>query len=117
MTVFEEIISGNSPATKVYEDEFTVAFYDKDPQSPVHILVVPKKKTKNIDEVDGKTVSDLIEATKKVAKKMGLDKSGYRLIINNGEDAHQNIPYLHIHILGGKKLSKTIHHDYTHTAM
>lgn len=117
MSVFEKIINGELPSIKIYEDDFTVAIHDKDPQSPIHILVLPKKKTKNIEELDDTTVAQLFDSVREVAKKMGLDKRGYRIIINNGEDAHQNIPYLHIHILGGTKLSKTIHHDYTRTAM
>lgn len=115
MSVFEQIINGTLPSNKIYENETVLAIHDKDPQSPVHILVLPKKKCKNIEDADSQTISDLFNAIKEITNKMGLNKSGYRVIINNGEDAHQNIDYLHIHILGGKKLSKTIHYDYTHT--
>lgn len=117
MTVFEEIIKGTAHANKIYEDEEVVAFHDKDPQAPVHILVVPKTKCVNLQDANGEILCGLLKGVQAVAKKMKLDESGYRVIVNNGADAHQNIPYLHIHILGGKKLSKTIHHDFTHTAM
>ena len=116
--VFEKIIDKEIPANIVYEDEWTMAFHDIYPQAPIHILVIPKKKgIKCFQEVDFDTMTHLTKAIKEVAKKLSLDKSGYRLITNNGKDAGQEIEHLHFHILGGGKLGHLNHKDETHKAI
>ena len=108
LTIFEKILRGDIPCTPVYEDEHTLAFKDLHPQAPVHVLVILKqKKFVNVSDAESKEDANLLGhllfAAKKVAEKMDIAKSGYRLIINNGADAHQTVAYLHCHVLGGRK--------------
>lgn len=104
--LFCNIIEGDIPSKKVYENDTVYAFEDISPQAPVHILVIHKTHIKNLDELDASNsnmMSDIFLAVKEVAKITGVDKEGYRIIINNGEAAGQVVWHLHIHILGGKK--------------
>jgi len=118
MNIFEKIIDKKIPANIVYEDEYALAFHDIDPQAPIHILVIPKKKgIKGIQDVDAATMGHLATAIQNVASELGLDKSGYRVITNNGDDAGQEVPHLHFHILGGNKLGHIHHQDNTHKSL
>ena len=108
--VFCEIIKGNIPSTKVYEDEFVTAFNDLNPQTPVHVLIVPKKhiaSANELTEADVETVGRVFIAAKKIAEQLGLE-SGYRIINNCGADAGQTVMHLHFHLLGGKQLSESM---------
>ncbi len=105
MTIFSKIISGEIPCNKVHEDNQFLAFHDINPKAPIHILIIPKKEYKNFQEVDPKIMGDMTRFIQDVAKLMGLDQSGYRLITNNGSDGGQEVPHLHFHLLGGAKLS------------
>ncbi len=103
--LFCNIIEGKTPSTKVYEDENVYAFDDINPQAPAHVLIVHKKHTKNIDELNRDNsgmMTDLFIGVKNVAAIKGIDKDGYRVIINNGPAAGQVIWHLHVHVLGGK---------------
>jgi len=104
MTVFHKIAKGEIPCNKVYEDEFTLAFHDINPKAPIHILVIPKLFATDLQDVDDNTLAHMHKAVKEVARLTGLDKNGYRLISNVGKDGGQEVPYIHFHILGGKKL-------------
>lgn len=106
--LFCKIIAGEIPSTKVYEDEFVFAFRDVNPQAPQHILIVPRKHMANILECDAETAAHLTEAVGKIARQEGLDKTGFRALTNCGEDGCQSVQHLHIHLLGGKKLSETM---------
>ena len=117
MSVFTKIINHEIPADRVHEDEHTLAFHDIDPQAPVHILVIPKKEIVDFQSLDSTTMGHLLKAVKEVAVKMGLDKSGYRVVINNGADAGQEVAHVHLHILGGTKLGHIHHQDRTHKDM
>ncbi len=102
--IFCKIIKGDIPAEKVYEDENVLAFNDINPNAKIHILVIPKKHIKDVDSLedeDHNTLGYIFKAMKKIAKDKGLDSSGYRIIVNNGKDAHQEVKHLHFHILGG----------------
>ncbi len=112
-TIFKQIIDGEIPCNKIYEDETTLAFHDIDPQAPIHILVIPKNEVRNIQEASADTVANCLNAIKQVATKLGLDKSGYRVISNCGKDAGQEVEHLHFHILGGTKLGHIHHKDTT----
>ncbi len=104
--LFCNIISGETPSTKVYENESVYAFEDINPLAPVHVLVVHKKHIKNIDELDennSSIMSEIFLAVKKVAQIKGTTEDGYRVIINNGSAAGQVIWHLHVHIIGGMK--------------
>ena len=108
--VFCEIIKGNIPSSKVYEDEFVTAFNDLNPQMPVHVLIVPKKHIASANDLvteDAELVGRVFLAAKEIAKKLGLD-GGYRLINNCGEDAGQTVKHLHFHMLGGKSMGEKI---------
>lgn len=106
--LFCKIVAGEIPSKKVYEDEMCLAFYDIEPQAPVHVLIIPRAHIGSVDEVNGENVnyvSHIFEIIPNVAKTLGLE-NGYRVITNCGEDGCQSVKHLHFHILGGKKLSE-----------
>ena len=105
--LFCKIISGKIPAKKVYEDEHTFAFEDIDPKAPTHILVVPKKHIVGLKEAsseDAETVGRCHLAAANIAKSRGIE-DGYRTVLNVGPGAGQSVFHLHVHLLGGRKLS------------
>lgn len=107
-TLFEKIISKEIPAHILYEDDLVIAFRDIKPAAPVHALIVPKKPIPRIAEAtsaDHAVLGHLLLKGAEVADKLGLSKSGFRLVINNGPDAGESVPHLHLHILGGRHLS------------
>jgi histidine triad (HIT) family protein len=106
-TLFERIIAREIPAAIVYEDEQVLAFRDIKPQAPIHVLVIPKKPIPRIGEAkpeDQQILGWLLLQAAHVAGQLGLSKSGYRLVFNNGPDAGEAVPHLHCHIIGGRKL-------------
>lgn len=106
-TLFEKIIAREIPATIVYEDELVLAFRDIKPQAPTHVLLVPKKPIPRIAEAkpeDQQVLGHLLLKAAEVAQKLGLGKSGFRLVLNNGPDAGEAVPHLHCHIIGGRAL-------------
>ena len=108
MCIFCEIIAGNIPSAKVYEDELVYAFRDINPQAPVHVLVVPKQHIPSANAINADNavvVASIFAAIPKIAASEGLT-NGYRVITNCGEDGCQSVQHLHFHILGGKKLSE-----------
>ena len=104
--LFCEIIKGEIPCTKVYEDEAVFAFRDINPQAPVHVLVLPKKHMANILECDGETMKALLDAIQKIAVQEGVAADGFRIVSNCGKNGAQSVNHLHIHLLGGKQLSE-----------
>ena len=105
--LFCSIISGEIPSNKVYEDENVYAFYDINPQAPVHILVIPKTHISGVGEIteqNSAMVARIFECIPKIAEKCGLT-NGYRVVSNYGSDACQSVQHLHFHILGGDQLS------------
>ena len=106
MTLFEEIIARQIPANIVYEDDYTLAFRDIHPQAPTHILVVPKRMIPRLDAATEADVEMLGRCLLTVAKVAAQAKLwGYRVVINNGEDAGQTVFHLHLHLLGGRPLT------------
>jgi len=106
-TLFEKIIAREIPAAIVYEDELVCAFRDIGPKAPTHVLIVPKKPIPRVSEsteADKELLGHLMVKAAEVARQLGIEKSGYRLVINNGPDAGESVPHLHCHILGGRKL-------------
>ena len=104
--LFCEIIKGNIPSSRVYEDDHCYAFRDIHPQTPVHILIVPKCHIPSADGVDSENslyVAKIFEAIPKIAAAEGL-ASGYRVITNCGEDGCQTVRHLHFHLMGGRRL-------------
>lgn len=109
MCVFCEIIAGNIPSTKVYEDDMILAFKDINPVAPVHVIVVPKEHIESANDVNGensKYVAHIFEKMPEIAKSQGI--SSYRIINNCGEDAGQTVKHLHFHLIGGVSLGEKI---------
>lgn len=109
MCLFCEIIAGNIPSTKVYEDDMILAFKDINPVAPVHIIVVPKEHMENanaVNENNSKYIARIFEKIPEIAKSQGVES--YRIINNCGEDAGQTVMHLHFHIVGGTKLGEKI---------
>ena len=105
--IFCKIIAGEIPSSKVYEDDHWFAFRDIEPCAPVHVLLIPKKHVKNIlamDEAVNADFSDFFLVVKKIAEQEGLTESGFRLVVNCGEQAGQSVFHFHAHIIGGKEL-------------
>jgi len=103
--IFCKIVSGELPNNSVAENDKFMAFHDLYPKAPIHILVIPKQHIDCFQETPPEVMAELTEFIQEVARKVGVDKSGYRLITNNGDDGDQEIHHLHFHILGGGKLN------------
>lgn len=107
MTLFEKIIRREIPAEIVWENDHALAFRDINPQAPVHVLIVPKRVISRLDEAtdaDLELLGHLLLAAQTVAKQLAISDSGYRVVINNGRDAGETVPHLHVHLLGGRPL-------------
>ena len=104
--LFCRIIAGEIPGNKVYENDKVFAFRDINPQAPVHVLIVPRKHMDNILECDAETAAALTEAVGVVARQEGVAETGFRVISNCGSDGAQSVNHLHIHLLGGTKLTE-----------
>ena len=108
MTLFEKIIAREIPAKIVWEDEDAIAFEDVNPQAPVHVLIVPKKVIPRLSaatESDRALLGKLLGVAGDLAKKLEIDKTGYRVVINSGPDAGESVPHLHVHLLGKRALA------------
>ena len=110
--IFARILRGEIPCDKVLETDHSLAFRDINPQTPTHILVIPKGAYVNMDDFSAKAsdaeMADFVRAVGDVARRAGVVESGYRILANNGEDAHQEVPHLHIHVFAGKNLGRMI---------
>ena len=108
--IFCSIVKGDIPSKKVYEDELCYAFLDIQPQAPVHALLVPKEHIPSVQaltEAQGPTVAHMLTVIPRIAEQLDL-ADGYRIVSNVGENGCQSVKHLHIHILGGRKLSETM---------
>lgn len=110
--VFARILRGEIPCKKVYEDQHVLAFEDINPQTPTHILVIPKGAYVSSDDF-GANASDaeiaaLLRAVSRVARDAGVAETGYRMLANHGRDANQEVPHFHIHIFGGRRLGAMV---------
>ena len=106
--IFARILRGEIPSTKVYEDEYALAFPDINPASPTHILVIPKGRYVSWDDFSSKAsdaeIAGFVRAVGKIARDAGLVASGYRLLANTGVNSNQQVPHLHVHIFAGRPL-------------
>lgn len=106
--VFAKIIRGEIPSQKIYEDEKVLAFHDILKAAPTHILVIPKGEYLDFSDFASKAksgeVAHFFQKVNEVARLVGAEESGFRLITNMGDDANQSVPHFHIHILAGKNL-------------
>jgi histidine triad (HIT) family protein len=106
--IFAKIIRKEIPAKIVFEDDRALAFRDIDAKAPVHILIVPKKDVARISEAvvaDEPLLGHLLTVAAEIARKEGIDGTGYRIVINKGAHAGETVPHLHVHLLGGRALS------------
>jgi diadenosine tetraphosphate (Ap4A) HIT family hydrolase len=110
--IFARILRGEIPTAKIYEDDHVLAINDINPQAPTHILVMPKGKYVSFDDFSAKAsdteITALVRATGQIARAAGVADSGYRLLFNHGPNSHQEVPHLHIHILGGRPLGPLV---------
>ena len=107
-TIFSKIINKEIPATIVYEDDEILAFEDVAPKAPIHILIIPKKEIStlnNITEEDAELIGKLVIVAKKIAYDKKIEKDGYRLVMNCNDFGGQTVYHIHLHLLGGRKLS------------
>lgn len=104
MCLFCKIINKEIPSNVILENENFLAFHDINPKAPVHILAIPKVHVDSFNELDPNTMSGMTSFIQEIAKIAKIDKSGYRVITNIGENGGQEVPHLHFHILGGAKL-------------
>lgn len=105
--IFCKIANGEIPSEYIYEDDYVVCVKDINPMAPVHLLVIPKKHIASANEFNEENslyAAKVFEAVAKITKKIGIDKEGYRVINNCGENGGQTVMHVHFHILGGKKL-------------
>lgn len=104
--IFCMIANGEIPTNKAYEDDKVIAFYDLEPQAPVHVLIVPKKHYESILAVpaeDSCVVGHMFQVASKLANELGIAEKGFRLVINTGKDGGQSVPHLHLHMTGGRE--------------
>ena len=110
--IFARILRGEIPCKKVYEDAFALAFNDIAPQAPTHVLVVPKGPYCSFADFSAEASEDeiasFIRAVGKIAKDLGLEASGYRLLANTGEHSGQEVPHFHVHLFAGRPLGRMI---------
>ena len=113
--IFAKILRGEIPCKKVYEDDHVLAFHDINPQAPVHVLLIPKGAyvswddfSKNAPDVE---IAAFVRAAGKIARDLGADKNGYRLLANTGIDGGQEVPHLHLHLFAGRKLGRMVGKD------
>lgn len=110
--IFAKILRGEIPNKTIYEDEHVLAFHDVFPKKKIHALIIPKGAYKNV-AIAGEKASDaelaaLLRAVPKVVDLLGIKDSGFRLITNNGEHGGQEVPHLHLHIVGGEPVGKMV---------
>lgn len=107
-TIFDKILAKQIPAQIVYEDQDVLAFKDISPQAKIHVLVIPKKKARNLTELrtwSPEEVGTFFIKVAHVADQLGLTSSGFRTVLNTGREGGQSVDYIHAHILGGESLS------------
>lgn len=110
--IFAKILRGEIPCNKILEDDWALAFHDIQPQAPIHALVIPKGPYVSMDDFSQNGSADEIagffRAVGTVARELGMTDDGYRMLANNGADAHQEVPHLHVHLFAGHDLGSMI---------
>jgi len=107
--IFCQIADGKIPSEILYQDEEVIAFRDINPTAPTHLLIIPKKhipSLAHLSQADLPLIGHMVNVANQLAKEEGVSENGYRLVINCGKDAGQEVPHLHLHLLGGRKLSR-----------
>jgi histidine triad (HIT) family protein len=106
--IFCQIVAGKVPSEILYQDEEVVAFRDINPQAPTHLLITPKKHIPSVAHLSRAQlplIGRMVDVANQLAKREGISETGYRLAINCGEWGGQQVPHLHMHLLGGRRLS------------
>ncbi|MCU0332765.1 MAG: histidine triad nucleotide-binding protein [Ignavibacteriaceae bacterium] len=107
-TIFSKIINKEIPADIVFESDNVLAFKDIKPQAPVHILIIPKIEIPRVTDIKGKEhaalLGEMFDAANKLAKDLAIDKNGFRLVFNCGNDGGQEVYHIHMHLLGGRHM-------------
>lgn len=110
--VFARILRGEIPCKRVYEDAHALAFHDIAPQAPVHVLVIPKGRYVSVADFSASAseaeITGFWRAVAKVAKDLGLEQAGYRVLANMGGDGGQEVPHFHVHVVGGRRLGRML---------
>ncbi len=109
--IFCQIAAGKVPAEIIYRDEEVIAFPDINPQAPTHLLIIPKRHIpalSHLSQAESSLIGQMVNIANQLAKREGISESGYRLVINCGEQGGQMVPHLHLHLLGGRKLSGSL---------
>jgi histidine triad (HIT) family protein len=113
--IFARILRGEIPCKKVFEDEYVLAFHDINPQTPTHILVIPKGAYVSFDDFSAKAspeeVTGFVRAAGQIARDAGLAEPGYRILGNIGKHGHQEVPHFHLHIFGGRQMGRMVPQD------
>ncbi len=107
-SIFKDIIDKKIKAEIIYEDDDILCFKDVKPVAPIHLLIIPKKEIKTVNDVqdsDVKLLGKLFTSAKKIASKLNIDKDGYRLVVNCNKIAGQTVYHLHMHLIAGRKLN------------
>ena len=109
--VFCQIVAGKIPSEILYQDEKVIAFRDINPQALTHLVIIPKRhipSLAHLSEAESSLIGDMVNAANQLAKREGISESGYRLVINCGKQGGQLVSHLHMHLLGGRKLSDAL---------
>ncbi len=110
--IFAKILRGEIPCDKVYEDDFALAFNDINPQTPTHVLVVPKGAYASFDDfsrdASAEEIAGLFRAAGKIARDLGVVEAVFRILANTGLDGHLEVPHFHLHIFAGQNLGRMI---------
>jgi len=117
MCLFCQIVKGEIPNNTVAENDKFLAFHDIYPKAPIHILIIPKEHIDCFQSAPAEMMAEMTPFIQEIAAKLGLDKTGYRLITNNGKDGGQEIQHLHFHLLGGAKLIWNQMHEDVHKSI
>jgi histidine triad (HIT) family protein len=110
--IFAKILRGEIPCKKVYEDDHVLAFHDINPQAPIHILVIPKGAYVSWDDFSANAsdaeIACFMRAAGTIARELGADEKGYRMLANTGPDAGQEVPHFHLHLFAGRPLGRMV---------
>jgi histidine triad (HIT) family protein len=109
--LFCRIVAGESPSTRVYEDDLVFAFEDINPQAPVHVIIVPRKHIPTLNDLadgDDPAVARLVRAAVTIARERGIAEAGYRTVSNVNGDGRQTVSHVHLHLVGGKQLGTAL---------
>jgi diadenosine tetraphosphate (Ap4A) HIT family hydrolase len=110
--IFARILRGEIPCRKAHDDAFALAFHDINPQAPVHVLVIPKGAYVSVADFSANAsdaeIAGFWRAVGQVARDLGLEEGGYRILSNMGEDGGQEVPHFHVHVFGGRRIGRMV---------